>query len=116
MVPASMPCRPAMLMSVVVLPQPEGPSRVRNLPRGMLNEISFTAISLPNNLTRPCTSTQRSECSAICMTLPSRRQRLAAGDTPKDNDAKEQHHRLRDRQRRGQRFVLEVDQIVDADR
>ena len=35
--------------SVVVLPQPDGPSSVRNLPRGMLNEMSSTARSLPNH-------------------------------------------------------------------
>ena len=47
-----MPCSPAILISVVVLPQPEGPSSVRNLPRGMLNETPSTARSLPNHLTR----------------------------------------------------------------
>ncbi len=37
--PASGLWRPAMHMRVVVLPQPEGPSRVRNFPSGMPKEM-----------------------------------------------------------------------------
>jgi len=43
MVPASGCCRPATIIKVVVLPEPEGPSRVRNSPVLRLRSRSSTA-------------------------------------------------------------------------
>ena len=36
-------CRPLIMYSVVLLPQPEGPSRPISWPSGMVNEKSLTA-------------------------------------------------------------------------
>ena len=39
--------RPAIMRRVVVLPQPEGPSRVTSLPGSMVKDTSSTAVTLP---------------------------------------------------------------------
>jgi hypothetical protein len=36
---------PAIMFSVVVLPQPEGPTRIRNSPSAMVKFRSFTAVA-----------------------------------------------------------------------
>jgi hypothetical protein len=38
---------PAMRRSVVVLPQPEGPSRVTSVPVSIVNETASTAVTVP---------------------------------------------------------------------
>ena len=38
---------PAIMRSVVVLPQPEGPSSVTSLPAAIVKEMSFTAATSP---------------------------------------------------------------------
>ena len=38
---------PAIMRKVVVLPQPEGPSRVTSWPGSMVKETSSTAVTLP---------------------------------------------------------------------
>jgi hypothetical protein len=38
---------PAIMRSVVVLPQPEGPSRVTSWPASMVKDTSSTAVTLP---------------------------------------------------------------------
>jgi hypothetical protein len=38
---------PAMRRNVVVLPQPEGPSRVTSLPGSIVNETVSTAVTVP---------------------------------------------------------------------
>jgi hypothetical protein len=43
MVPALSVSKPAMRFSVVVLPEPLGPSRVMNSPGSMVSEMSSTA-------------------------------------------------------------------------
>src|ERR1700674_1301936 len=105
--PASMRCRPAMLMSVVVLPQPDGVSRVAKFPLGPAKLMASTARSPANRFTRPCTSRYWLAAFAVSMAPPDFRgssgQRLAPGQAPKDEDADEQRDRLRHRQRRGQR-------------
>src|SRR4029078_2011162 len=42
--------RPATMRSVVVLPQPEGPSKAKNDPCGTVTDRSSTATKLPNRL------------------------------------------------------------------
>ncbi len=46
-VPAEEPSRPAMQRSVVVLPQPLGPSSETNSPSSTVKERSRTAVTLP---------------------------------------------------------------------
>ena len=48
--PALGSSRPATIRSVVVLPQPEGPSRAKNDPDGIVKVRSSTALKLPNRL------------------------------------------------------------------
>src|SRR3989442_13689970 len=45
-------CRPEIMLSVVVLPQPEGPTRIRNSPSRTSRLIPLTAVKLPNVFTR----------------------------------------------------------------
>ena len=46
-VPSVGSSRPAIMRSVVVLPQPEGPSSVTSVPAAIENEISLTAATSP---------------------------------------------------------------------
>ena len=41
---------PAIMRSVVVLPQPEGPSKVTRVPAAIVNEMSLTAATSPYSL------------------------------------------------------------------
>ena len=45
--------RPATIRSVVVLPQPDGPSRAKNEPVGMSRSRSFTAVNVAKLFVRP---------------------------------------------------------------
>ena len=45
--PASGSTKPATAMRIVVLPEPDGPSRVRKVPRSTSSETSSTATALP---------------------------------------------------------------------
>src|SRR5215208_7017334 len=47
--------RPAIILSVVVLPQPEGPSRQKKDLSGIVKLRSFTAVNSPNFFCRFCT-------------------------------------------------------------
>src|SRR4030095_13145133 len=47
--------RPAIIRNVVVLPQPEGPSRQKKSPSGTVNVESRTAVNAANDLCRPST-------------------------------------------------------------
>src|SRR5687768_17781966 len=55
MVPSSGISKPAIMRSVVVLPDPEGPSMVKNSPAGMSRSTESTATTSPNRLVRPLT-------------------------------------------------------------
>src|SRR5271155_3320909 len=44
--------RPVRILSVVVLPAAFGPSMAKNSPRGMVSEMSLTAVRSPNFFTR----------------------------------------------------------------
>src|SRR5271170_6555452 len=50
---------PARIFSVVVLPAAFGPSMAKNSPRGMVSEMSLTAVRPPNFLTRLTSSIMR---------------------------------------------------------
>ena len=41
---------PAIIRSVVVLPQPEGPSSMKNSPSSMVKDDACTAVKAPNSL------------------------------------------------------------------
>src|SRR5262249_5888066 len=56
-VPASGRSKPAMRRSVVVLPEPEGPRRVKNSPRPTTRSTSSTATTPPYALRMPSAST-----------------------------------------------------------
>src|SRR6478609_714601 len=45
--------RPATIRSVVVLPQPDGPSSAKNEPRGMSRSRSRTAVNAPKDFVTP---------------------------------------------------------------
>src|SRR5690606_2986226 len=49
--------RPATIRSVVVLPQPDGPSKVTKLPSGIDSDMRCTAVKAPNSLTMSVSST-----------------------------------------------------------
>jgi len=55
---------PASIRSIVVLPEPDGPTIVRNSPSSTFSEMSFTAVKSPNLF---CTSTSCSTGSG-CLT------------------------------------------------
>src|SRR4051812_25493468 len=55
--------RPAMQRSVVVLPQPLGPSSVTNSPSATSNEIEWMTVSVPKDLTRFLTAMAMIDCS-----------------------------------------------------
>src|SRR5690606_29626642 len=48
--PASEDSSPAIILSKVVLPEPDGPSRAVSLPSGMSSDTSFRAWNLPKDL------------------------------------------------------------------
>ena len=46
-VPASIDAKPAIIMSVVVFPEPDGPSKEKNSPEGMATSKRSTTVSPP---------------------------------------------------------------------
>src|SRR5262249_4388262 len=54
--PASTSSRPAIIRSVVVLPQPDGPSRHTNCPCSTTSETSRTAVKAPKRFVTPQSS------------------------------------------------------------
>src|SRR5919106_1623788 len=69
-VPRSARSKPAMQRSVVVLPQPLGPSSEMNWPGATLNDTSSTAVTAPYRLTRRFTT--RPSAPLAVMSAPSR--------------------------------------------
>ena len=55
---------PATIRSVVVLPQPDGPSSAKNEPRGTVSVTSSTATNEPNTLVTPSSRRSRPAESA----------------------------------------------------
>src|SRR5450631_1391913 len=66
--PAVGSSKPATIRSVVVLPQPDGPSSEKNSPPAMWKSIPRTATKSPNCLCRPtiCTSPPATSASQVC--------------------------------------------------
>src|SRR5438552_1864957 len=58
---------PAISRNVVVLPQPEGPSRQTSWPWSIRNETSSTTASDPNRLVRPRKSTDAKQRSSLIL-------------------------------------------------
>ncbi len=61
--PASGCSKPAIIRSVVVLPQPDGPSIEKNSPPRMVNETSLTATTSPKRLVTPL----EDDLTAVCL-------------------------------------------------
>ena len=55
--PTSGRTKPAIMRSVVVLPQPDGPRREKNSPSSTRSETSSTASVSPKRFVRPVSST-----------------------------------------------------------
>src|SRR6266850_2018998 len=100
------------MRSVVVFPQPEGPSSVANDPRGTSNEMSLTAAASPN---RFVTWSSRRWTSAELRTRGSERDastREHGHDAERDDRKADVDHG----ERGGASPVEIVDQLEDADR
>src|SRR5207237_10362010 len=61
--------KPAIRLSVVVLPQPEGPSRVTNEGPGICSETSLTACTGPNDFAIPRSVTLLMHLSGTSLVL-----------------------------------------------
>ena len=64
--------KPAIRRSVVVLPQPDGPSSEKNSPRAICSVMSSTAVKSPKRLVTPPSSTAQSPLPAahVAVLLP----------------------------------------------
>src|ERR1039458_5358983 len=68
--PALGSTKPAISRNVVVLPQPDGPSRQTRWPCSMVSEISSTTATVPYRLVRPRNSTDATQVLPISHHLP----------------------------------------------
>ena len=57
--------RPATIRRVVVFPHPEGPSRAKKDPSGMVRSRGCTAVNSPKLLVSPTSRRSPASCSAI---------------------------------------------------
>src|SRR2546428_996527 len=64
--PSSGRSKPAMSRSVVVLPEPDGPSRVKNSPPGISRSTRSTATTSPYDLRMPASRTSISAAGMEC--------------------------------------------------
>src|SRR5258705_4273633 len=83
--PASGSTKPAIDISVVDLPQPLGPSRVKNSPSFTLNVTSFSTRTLENDFVSPST-----RISGIA--LPQVRPQQSRRDEGDDDRRRQLHH------------------------
>src|SRR6478752_9253957 len=107
---------PAMIRSVVVFPEPDGPSRVKNSPSPTETSTSSTAITSPYVLRAPSTRTSPLEPSGDKTALEDVEAALEIGvrDRERDEDAddvavepaREEHQPLFARRRRDPRRLL----------
>src|SRR3990170_5864194 len=92
--PASGCSKPAIIRSVVVLPQPLGPRSVMNSPSRMSNDTSRTASTLSKRLLTPSREIATvSDMRAASLTRSGGRHDLGPGPDDLGHDAL--HHRLR---------------------
>src|SRR5215210_845328 len=111
MSPPSGSYSPAISRRIVVLPHPEGPSKVVKLPRGTASETSSTAGGLaPKRLVTPRSSTCASGTGDLLQTDP------PPGQEGDDHDR--EHRQRDDRDGEGGRAapVEVVDELEDRDR
>src|SRR5947209_6086500 len=66
--PAVGSSKPPIIRSVVVLPQPEGPSRAKNFPRSISSEMSSTATTSSKRLVR-CSSRTSATAAGVAITV-----------------------------------------------
>src|SRR5438067_13903351 len=84
--------RPAIIRSVVVLPQPEGPSRTKNSPSAMVNDDARTAVKSPK---RFCRSSSRISATALLRKMTRDEEgRRAAHDDGHGPGVELEHERL----------------------
>src|SRR3954468_2316121 len=108
MLPPEGVSRPAMARNVVVLPQPEGPSRVTCSPRATLKLTPSTAAASPYRTTRSRTSMRPApalsldKSSAALTQAPSRQFSGIAASGAEQHDQRDQHGGALD-QRQGRR-------------
>src|ERR1035437_8004865 len=67
--PALGSTKPAISRSVVVLPQPDGPSRQTRWPCSICSDISSTTAALPYRLVRPLNSTDATQILPVIAPL-----------------------------------------------
>src|ERR1700745_3504601 len=87
--------KPAIIRSVVVLPHPDGPSRVKNSPAGMSRSMPATATCSPNFFVSP--SSWIAPGIGLDLHGGERRGLLAAGEPAVDEEGGDQGQQ-RDRQ------------------
>src|SRR6187399_3141779 len=89
--PPSTSAKPAIIIKVVVLPEPEGPSREKNSPGAMVALTPLTTVSLPYRLVTCCSSiAPRPGASGLIAPLTGRRNppalRRSLADSPGSTD------------------------------
>ena len=78
--------KPAIMRSVVVFPQPEGPSIVKNSPSRIVNETSSTAQKSPNILVTASMTMPSARSSFPIRRYDKRNGRRWKGPVPEDRD------------------------------
>src|SRR5262245_62050454 len=108
--PPEMSSRPAMQRSVVVLPQPLGPSSATNSPSAISRSMPATAVTVPYFLTRPlsCTAAIPFPPVLLCSLLADGLLELHAENLSRDEDQRDHDHRLQYADRRGKLIVAGV--------
>src|SRR5687768_4551886 len=103
------------MFNVVVLPQPDGPSRVRNSPCATSRETFCTAVTSPNRLVTPTTATSVDrDCSTLPLLLVDE---LADPREPLGNsDQRQDDHDSHDRHGRDGGIETRFDVAEDRDR
>src|SRR4051812_20656131 len=91
--PAVGSSKPAIMRSVVVLPQPEGPTNTTNSPSSIVKLRFFTASTAPNDFLRLHNS--------IRATLPPNHSETEAAREMLADDQPDDHERNRDADRQG---------------
>src|SRR3979411_2505714 len=104
MVPLVIFSRPASIRSVVVFPQPDGPTRTMNSPASTVRFRSSTAASAPKSLCTP------SNFTSLTMSAPHRTTEVeGAAEVARHEQVKEDH-----RQREQERENCEIAELEQA--
>src|SRR5882762_4817330 len=97
--------RPASMRSVVVLPQPDGPTRTMNSPASTVRFRSSTAASAPNSLYTP------SNLTWDCMSAPHRAAEVEGATEIARHEQVQNNHGQR-KEKGEDRQVTELEQAV----